>query len=61
MDASRLSYDPVAGVLRAYGSEASPMTVFDKQQGTTSNAGELEWNTKTDQFRVTGLSGKVRP
>jgi hypothetical protein len=61
VDGSRLTYDPVAGVLRAFGSDGAPLTVVDKERGTSSTAAELEWNTKTDQFRVTGLSGKVRP
>jgi hypothetical protein len=61
VDARELSYDPVAQVLRAYGGENAPITVFDKEKGTTSTIGELEWNTATDQFRVKELTGKVQP
>ena len=61
IDASELSYDPVAQVLHARSTEGVPITIVDKQKGTTSTAGELEWNTATDQFRVKDLSGKVRP
>jgi hypothetical protein len=60
IDASELSFDPVAQVLHARGSEGVPMTIFDKEKGTTSTAGELEWNTASDQFRIKDLSGKVR-
>jgi hypothetical protein len=60
VDATRLSYDPVAGILRAAGDEKSPITVFDNEKGTSTTAGELEWNTRTDQFRIRELSGKVR-
>jgi hypothetical protein len=60
-DATHLSYDPIAQVLHARGGENTPMTIFDKQNGTPSTVGELEWNTATDQFRIKDLSGKVRP
>ena len=61
IDASELSYDPVAQVLHARGSQTTRITIFDKEKGTTSTAGELEWNTATDQFRVKDLAGKVQP
>jgi lipopolysaccharide export system protein LptA len=61
IDASELSYDPVAQVLHARGTDGAPITIVDKQKGTTSTAGELEWNTATDQFHVKDLSGKARP
>ena len=61
VDARELSYDPVAQVLYARGDQNTPITVFDKEKGTTSTASELEWNTATDQFRVKGLGGKVQP
>ena len=59
-DAHDLSYDPLAQVLTASGDEANPVVVFDNKDGSTTTASELEWNTKTDQFRVKRLGGKVR-
>jgi hypothetical protein len=61
VDARELSYDPVAQVLHAHGGENTPITIVDKEKGTTTTAGELEWNTATDQFRVKDLAGKVQP
>jgi hypothetical protein len=61
IDAAELSYDPISQVLHAVGSENAPISIVDKEKGTTSTAGELEWNTATDQFRVKDLYGKVRP
>jgi hypothetical protein len=48
-------------VLTAFGDEASPIAVFDREKGTTQTASELEWNTKTDQFRIKGLRGRIQP
>jgi hypothetical protein len=59
-DAHDLSYDPLAQVLTASGDEANPVIVFDNKDGSTTTASELEWNTKTDQFKVKRLGGKVR-
>jgi len=59
--AREISYDPVAQVLHARGSHDAPITVVDKETGTPTTAGELEWNTATDQFRVKDLAGKVQP
>jgi len=61
VEARELSYDPVAQVLHARGTPEKPITVIDKEKGTTTTAGELEWNTATDQFRIKELGGKVQP
>jgi lipopolysaccharide export system protein LptA len=61
IEAREISYDPVAQVLHARGTPNTPITVIDKETGTPTTAGELEWNTATDQFRVKDLAGKVQP
>ena len=59
-DAHELSYDPLAQLLTASGDEANPVVVFDNKDGSTTTASELQWNTKTDQFKVKKLGGKLR-
>jgi hypothetical protein len=55
-----MSYDPIQQVLKAGGDERSPVTVFDNESGGTTAASDLEWNTKTDQFKIRKLTGKMR-
>ena len=59
-DAQQLSYDPLAQLLTATGDEANPVVVFDNTNGSTTTASELQWNTRTDQFKVKKLTGKMR-
>jgi hypothetical protein len=59
-DAHTMSYDPIQQVLTAAGDETNPILVFDNPSGSTTTASELEWNTKTDQFKVKKLTGKMR-
>jgi len=59
-DAHELSYDPLAQLLTAFGDEANPVVVYEKKDGSTTTASELQWNTKTDQFKVKKLGAKVR-
>lgn len=57
---ANLAYHPLEQVLTATGGPAGPVTVVDNQTGSQTAADELRWNTKTDQFRIRNLSGKVR-
>jgi hypothetical protein len=59
-DAHDLSYDPIAQILTANGDENNPVVVFDNKDGSSTTASELQWNTKTDQFKIKKLGGKVR-
>jgi hypothetical protein len=59
-DARNMSYDPIQQVLKAAGDERSPVTVFDNESGGTTAASDLEWNTRTDQFKIRKLTGKMR-
>src|SRR5439155_11839357 len=55
VDAKELSYDPVGMLLKAKGYESAPVTVLDNQSGSSQMASELEWNTRTDQFKIIKL------
>jgi hypothetical protein len=60
LEAGDLAFDPVAQVLTARGDQGNPVTMFDNVTGSTTQAGEVQWNTRTDQFQVKELRGKVR-
>jgi len=36
------------------------VVVFESTSGPTTADSQLEWNTRTDQFKVQKLGGKVR-
>jgi len=59
VDARHLTYDSQEQVLVATGTDLNPVVVFDNGNGSTHNVQELWWNTKTDQFKVRELAGKV--
>jgi hypothetical protein len=60
IDAQELNYDPLAQVLTATGNQGTPVVIFDKTNGSTTTAGQLDWNTRTDQFKVQRFGGKMR-
>ena len=59
-DGPNLAYEPDAQILMATGDANHPVTVYDNESGSTSQAGELWWNTQTDQFKIKKFTGKVR-
>jgi hypothetical protein len=59
-DGPNLAYEPEAQVLTATGDANSPVTVYDNENGSTTQAQELWWNTQTDQFKIRKLTGRIR-
>jgi hypothetical protein len=56
----QLSYDPQRQMLIATGDANAPVIIFDTSNGSQSRAGRIEWNTKTDEFKIVDLNGAIR-
>jgi hypothetical protein len=59
-DAFELTYDPINFVLTARGTANNPGRLYDSATGSAPTFSELEWNTRTDQFKITDVSGRMR-
>ncbi len=59
-DAFRLTYDPINHLLTARGTADNPGRLYDSSTGSASTFSTLEWNTQTDQFKITNASGRMR-
>jgi len=59
-DAWELTYSPSKSLLTARGKEGAPGNIYNSDNGSTGIFDSLEWNTDTDQFKITNARGRVR-